>query len=144
MGAYFGIVGMVIGVPIFSMIVAMGKEIIDARLKKNELPTDTAAYYTIDSMVDPNEHHEPFGKHVVHTIVQISKRIAAFSVWFAKHVAALSVRIAKATKALWQAMMKKLTDHGAPEAEATVDVKDEAKAEKVEEAEATEPTDNNP
>ena len=58
MGAYFGLVGMIIGVPIFSMIVSVITELIDARLKKANMPTDTAEYFARDSLVDPYEHHE--------------------------------------------------------------------------------------
>lgn len=58
MGEYFGIVGMVIGVPIFAAAIAIGKEFIDYRLRLAEMPTDTAEYYAYDSLVDPHEHHE--------------------------------------------------------------------------------------
>lgn len=58
MGAYFGIVGMIIGVPIFSMLVSIITEIINSRLKKANLPTDTAEYFAHDSLVDPREQHE--------------------------------------------------------------------------------------
>lgn len=75
MGAYFGLVGMVVGVPLFSMIVSIGKELIDSRLKKNDLPTDTASYYTFDSMVDPHEHHERFGKKLILSIGHALKAV---------------------------------------------------------------------
>ena len=77
MGSYFGLIGMIIGVPIFSMIVSIARELIEARLKKADLPTDTACYYTADSMVDPNEHHERFATRLVHSIVHMAKKIAA-------------------------------------------------------------------
>ena len=60
MGDYFGIVGMIIGVPIFAAGIAIGKEFIDHRLRIADMPTDTAEYYTDDSLVDPYEHHETF------------------------------------------------------------------------------------
>ena len=75
MGAYFGIAGMIVGVPLFSMIVSIGKELIDSRLKKADLPTDTASYYTYDSLVDPHEHHEPFTARIVHVFKSMIQKI---------------------------------------------------------------------
>lgn len=60
MGDYFGILGMIIGVPIFAAGIAIGKEFIDHRLRAADMPTDTAEYYADDSLVDPHEHHETF------------------------------------------------------------------------------------
>jgi len=60
MGHYFGIIGMVLGVPIFSVIVAMIKEFLETKLRAKKLPTDTADYYASDSLVDPHEKHETF------------------------------------------------------------------------------------
>lgn len=68
MGAYFGPIGMVIGVPIFSMIVSIFTEIIDTRLKKADLPTDTAEYYARDSLVDPYEQRERMTQRVAKKI----------------------------------------------------------------------------
>ncbi len=76
MGAYFGLAGMIIGVPLFSMIVSIGKELIDSRLKKAELPTETANYYTYDSMVDPHEHHERFTARIVRSVKHLLERIS--------------------------------------------------------------------
>ena len=78
MGAYFGLVGMIIGVPFFSMIVAIGTELINTRLKKHDFPTDTAHYYTNDSLVDPTEHHEPFAAVLGRTFKQIGGKIKKF------------------------------------------------------------------
>ena len=58
MGDYFGIVGMIIGVPIFAAGISIGKEFIDHRLRVADMPTDTAEYYADDSLVNPHEHHE--------------------------------------------------------------------------------------
>lgn len=73
MGAYFGIAGMIIGVPVFSMIVAIFKEILEMRLKKADLPTDTAEYYMRDSLVDPHETHERFYTRITKPVVKASK-----------------------------------------------------------------------
>lgn len=62
MGDYFGIIGMIIGVPIFAAGIAIGKEFIDHRLRTADMPTDTAEYYADDSLVDPHEHHETFSQ----------------------------------------------------------------------------------
>lgn len=43
-GGMFGIVGMIIGVPIFAVLYNFIKRYINYRLKKKELPTDTAMY----------------------------------------------------------------------------------------------------
>ena len=45
-GGLFGIVGMFIGVPVFTVLWQMAKEFIEGRLKKKELPIETAAYCT--------------------------------------------------------------------------------------------------
>ena len=75
MGAYFGIAGMIVGVPLFSMIVSIGKELIDSRLKKAERPTDTASYYTYDSMVDPHEQHDPFTKRIGRSLAHFGRNV---------------------------------------------------------------------
>nr|MBQ5811095.1 AI-2E family transporter [Clostridia bacterium] len=43
-GGLFGIVGMFIGVPVFTVLWQMAKEFVEARLKKKGLPTETAEY----------------------------------------------------------------------------------------------------
>ncbi len=58
MSEYFGVIGMIVGVPIFAVIVAITKEWIEDRLKTKNLPTDTAEYYDDDSLVDPYDVHE--------------------------------------------------------------------------------------
>ncbi len=68
MGDYFGIIGMIVGVPIFAAAIAIGKEFIDHRLRKAELPTDTAEYYADDSLVDPHEQHETFSQRIFRNI----------------------------------------------------------------------------
>ncbi len=64
MGAYFGIIGMIIGVPIFAVIVVIVKEFLDTRLATAGLPTDTAEYYTSDSLVNPHEEHQTFSQQL--------------------------------------------------------------------------------
>ncbi len=59
MGEYFGVVGMIIGVPVFAVGVTVVKELVESRLKKKQKPVDTAEYYLKDSVADPYAHHEP-------------------------------------------------------------------------------------
>ena len=77
MGAYFGIAGMIIGVPFFSMLVAIGTELIESRLKKADFPTDTANYYTYDSLVDPHEPREHLAMKFIHSCQTLGKKISA-------------------------------------------------------------------
>ena len=64
MGEYLGVVGMILGVPIASVIVGMVKEFLETKLKSKQLPTETAEYYTPDSLVDPNEQRESLLMHI--------------------------------------------------------------------------------
>ena len=65
MGEFFGVVGMIVGVPIFAVGVALAKEMIEHRLRKKELSTDTADYYARDSLVDPHEVHETYTQKLI-------------------------------------------------------------------------------
>ncbi len=75
MGDYFGIVGMIIGVPIFAAGIAIGKEFIDHRLRMADMPTDTAEYYADDSLVDPHEIHETVSQKLFRKSTEIFKKI---------------------------------------------------------------------
>ena len=55
MGNLFGLMGMVIGVPIFAVIIELGKRALDERLKKRGRPTDTVEYYPSDSIGNAEE-----------------------------------------------------------------------------------------
>jgi hypothetical protein len=44
-GGLFGVLGWVIGVPLFAVIYAFARRVINHFLKKRRLPTDTADYY---------------------------------------------------------------------------------------------------
>ena len=74
MGAYFGIAGMIIGVPAFAMIITVCNEIIESKLKSKGLPTNTTDYYPAYSLVDPNENHEKFGEKLFHSIEKFIKK----------------------------------------------------------------------
>ena len=58
MGEYFGVIGMLLGVPIFAVVISIVKEILDTKLRAKNKPTDTAEYYSIDSLEDPHEQHQ--------------------------------------------------------------------------------------
>ena len=60
MSAYLGIIGMIVGVPIFAVIVALVKEFLDHKLEEKGLSTDTADYYDRNSLTNPKAEHESF------------------------------------------------------------------------------------
>ncbi len=55
MGSLFGVVGMIIGVPIFAVIIELVKRWLEEKLKKRGLATDTVAYYPSDSVGNAEE-----------------------------------------------------------------------------------------
>lgn len=55
MGSCFSFMGMVIGVPVFAVIIALAKEIVEERLTTKELPTETSNYYPRNSIVDVSD-----------------------------------------------------------------------------------------
>lgn len=59
-GGIFGIFGMLLGVPVFSVIYMLAKEFLDARLEKKKLPCEGALYNRddIDKFVDGYEYSE--------------------------------------------------------------------------------------
>lgn len=92
MGEYFGVVGMIVGVPIFALVVAIIKELIEARLSKAGLPTDTAEYYTANSLVDPHEEHHSFSQRLWEGGVRLWEKIFGF---FDRHLPGKKKREAK-------------------------------------------------
>ncbi len=50
MGSLFGIMGMIIGVPVFAVIIELGKRALETRLQKKGLATDTVDYYPSDAI----------------------------------------------------------------------------------------------
>jgi hypothetical protein len=55
MGGIFGIVGMVIGVPIFAVIIELFKQTIERRLTAQNKPTDTINYYPTNAVGNAEE-----------------------------------------------------------------------------------------
>ena len=64
MGDLFGILGMLIGVPVFAVAITVIKEVIETKLKKKGKPIETAEYYLKDAVADPYEHHVPITKKI--------------------------------------------------------------------------------
>ena len=75
MGEYFGIVGMLIGVPLFAVIVNIVKEFIENRLRIKGKATETAEYYLQDAMADPHNQHKPVAARVFGAIGRLFKFI---------------------------------------------------------------------
>lgn len=71
MGEYFGVLGMIIGVPIFAVAVTIIKELIETQLKKKGKKTDTAEYYLADAVADPHEKHVPVATKIFNNIVNL-------------------------------------------------------------------------
>jgi hypothetical protein len=61
MGAIWGLVGMVIGVPLFATAVELTNEYLDTRLKKKGLPTETESYYGAQTKekISPERRRRP-------------------------------------------------------------------------------------
>ncbi|MCR5458947.1 MAG: AI-2E family transporter [Acetatifactor sp.] len=62
-GGLWGIVGMIIGVPLFAVIYAAIKSVIEMKLRKKELPTDSELYTYVCAIDDKGMHtYVPEGK----------------------------------------------------------------------------------
>ncbi len=53
-GGMFGFIGMLVGVPAFAVVYSIIAELVEARLKRRELPSKTSDYYDID-YINPEE-----------------------------------------------------------------------------------------
>ena len=73
MGSSFGFIGMLVGVPVFAVIIALIKELTDERLIRKGLSAETADYYPRNSMVEPGEEHTT----LTNSFVSIFKKIYA-------------------------------------------------------------------
>ena len=62
-GSMWGIVGMLVGVPVFAVIIELVKRYLESRLRKKGQPTDTADYYANDAIADAEKdlHYEHAG-----------------------------------------------------------------------------------
>jgi len=75
MGEYFGILGMIVGVPIFAVIIIIIKQFVESRLRAKSLPIGTEEYYASDSLVDPLEQHETIAVKLFSSIATFGKKI---------------------------------------------------------------------
>lgn len=64
MSGYFGVIGMFFGVPIFAIFYSLVMSFVDKRLKKKELTTDLADYYSENFIVDPRYNPDPISARV--------------------------------------------------------------------------------
>jgi len=71
MGSLFGFVGMLIGVPVFAVIMAMISELVNDKLKEKGESTKTADYYPADSIVIPMKKEK---KHLLPTLISIGSK----------------------------------------------------------------------
>ena len=66
MGALWGLVGMVIGVPLFATVLDLASNYLNTRLKKKNLPTETDSYYDAQSKekISPERKKRPSRKNL--------------------------------------------------------------------------------
>ncbi len=57
-GGAFGVAGMIVGVPIFAVIYAAIKSLVNTALLKKNMPSETSAYLTVGSVDDDGLFHE--------------------------------------------------------------------------------------
>lgn len=76
MGSCFGIIGMIIGVPIFAIIIAIFKDYLDKKLANKKLPVNTANYYADPDYSSESEEYKPLTRLLFEPLFQkISKRL---------------------------------------------------------------------
>ncbi len=76
MGSCFGIIGMIIGVPIFAIIIAIFKDYLDKKLEKKDLPINTTNYYADPDYSSESEEYKPLTKLLFDPIFKkISKHL---------------------------------------------------------------------
>jgi len=97
-GGLFGFIGMIAGVPAFAVIYTGVKSLVNAKLKKSGLPSETAKYVDM-SYIDP-ESLAPvaFEQKIPGEGESEARKIA-------DRVSVIAVKIAALLKALWQKIM---------------------------------------
>lgn len=75
MGSCFGFMGMFIGVPVFAVIIALCKQIIEENLADKELPVETSSYYPKNSIVDTEVAHVTLFDRLKNTITKLIKKL---------------------------------------------------------------------
>ncbi len=74
MGDYFGLIGMILGVPIFATITIILNELIETKLKSKGLPHEVEEYFPAYSLVDPHAEQHKFGEKLIALFANIFKR----------------------------------------------------------------------
>ena len=74
MGSYFGLVGMILGVPLFAIIISIVKKWLEKRLSSRQLPVNTKEYYTDSSYSTENEEHRSITRIIVDPFLKIISR----------------------------------------------------------------------
>ena len=64
MGEWFGVVGMIVGVPIFAVILTLINEISENNLRKKNLPVNSAEYYADGSETNHYDENKNFSQKV--------------------------------------------------------------------------------
>ena len=64
-GGLFGFTGMLLGVPVFTVIYALISQSVNESLKKKSLPLRTDAYYTIESVSDLEQYQKEYAESTV-------------------------------------------------------------------------------
>ncbi len=76
MGSLFGIVGMIIGVPVFAITIAIFKEWLEKRLALKHLPINTNEYYTDPNYSSESEEYKSITKVIFEPVLlKISKKL---------------------------------------------------------------------
>lgn len=84
MGEYFGVIGMILGVPIFAVIVALFKNFLESRLRAKGLPTETADYCEMPD-AETESKHESILVGIVKRLIPSSHKRARRSGTKRKH-----------------------------------------------------------
>ena len=64
MGEWLGVIGMILGVPIFAVVIAIINEIAEHKLRQKNMPVNTAEYYADAGTADLYEKKETFSHAV--------------------------------------------------------------------------------
>ena len=78
MGGYFGLIGMIIGVPLFAVIVTTLTKSVEKKLVARGLSPDIADYYYRHSDDLSIEEHPSFFKRVVDSIIDFVRKTFSF------------------------------------------------------------------
>ena len=140
MSAYFGIIGMIVGVPIFAVLVAVIKEFIDHKLEEKGRSSDTADYYERNSLINPHESHESL---FMRMWKNLSPKTHAYAV--KKKAEKLALKQAKAAEEAAKAAEEavKVAEEAAKAAEEAAKAAEEAAKAAKEASEETQKEENN-